>query len=186
MRFQRSSKVSHPASVVLDIMMNRMHEVVPFMPSIESIDLKEKTELGDGRVRIVRHWQGAVASLPAALRPFVPREALGWIDTAVWTPAEYKVDWVLTTGLSKFYDCAGTNYFEPHPKEPEAATRIRITGNLEVHASRLPAVPSFLASRITPQVEKFVVDMLAPNLTETAEGLQRYLDGKKGVKGLGG
>jgi len=180
MRFQRSSKVSHPAAVVLDIMMNRMDEVVPFMPSIESIELKEKKELPDGRVHIVRHWQGSPESLPGALRPFVPREALGWVDTAVWTPAEYKVDWTLTTGLSKFYDCSGTNYFEPHPKEPATATRIRITGNLYVHADRLPAVPSFLASRITPQVEKFVVDMLAPNLTETADGLQRYLDEKTG------
>jgi hypothetical protein len=180
MRFQRSSKVSHPAAVVLEVMMHRMEEVVPFMPSIESIEQKEKEDLGDGRVRIVRHWQGSTDSLPSALRPFVPREALGWIDTAVWTPAEYKVDWVLTTRLSKFYDCSGTNYFEPHPKEPASATRIRITGNLEVHADRLPAVPSFLASRITPQVEKFVVDMLAPNLTETADGLQKYLDRKRG------
>jgi hypothetical protein len=98
----------------------------------------------------------------------------------MWTPSEYKVDWTLTTNLSKFYDCSGTNYFEPHPKEPESATRIRITGQLEVHADKLPAVPSFLASRLKPQVEKFVIDLLAPNLTETAEGLQAYLDEKKG------
>lgn len=176
MRFQRSSKVTHPATVVLDIMMNRMHEVVPFMPNIESIELKKREDLDDGRVRIIRHWQGTADALPSALRPFVPREALGWIDTAIWTPAEYKVDWTLTTNLSKFYDCSGTNYFEPHPKEPETATRIRITGHLEVHADKLPAVPSFLSSRLKPQVEKFVVDLLAPNLTETAEGLQTYLD----------
>jgi hypothetical protein len=181
MRFQRSSKVSHPAAVVLDIMMNRMDEVVPFMPSIESIEQKEKEDLGDGRMRIVRRWQASMDSLPAALRPFVPREAMSWIDTAIWTPAEYRVDWVSTTGLSKFYDCSGTNFFEPHPQDPAAMTRIRITGELQVHADRLPAVPTFLASRITPQVEKFVVDMLAPNLTETADGLQKYLDGQTRV-----
>jgi hypothetical protein len=175
MRFQKTSKVTHPAAVVLDVMMNRMHEVVPFMPSIESIDLKEREDLPDGRVRIIRHWQGAADVLPIALRPFVSKEALGWIDTAIWTPAAYKVDWTLTTKLSRFYDCSGTNYFEPHPKEPETATRIRITGTLEVHADRLPGVPSFIASRLKPQIEKFVVDMLAPNLTETASGLQRYL-----------
>ncbi len=179
MRFQRSSKVTHPATVVLDIMMNRLDEVVPFMPNIESIEVKEREELADGRLRIVRHWQGTADALPAALRPFVPREALGWIDTAVWTPSEHKVAWTFRTNLSRFYDCSGTNYFEPHPGELETATRIRITGNLDVHADKLPAVPSFLASRLKPQVEKFVLDLLAPNLTETAAGLQAYLDRRK-------
>jgi len=179
MRFQRTSKVTHPATVVLDIMMNRMHEVVPFMPNIESIIVKEREDQSDGHVRIVRHWQGTSDALPAALRPFISKEALGWIDTAVWTPTEYKVDWTLSTSLSHFYDCSGTNYFEPHPKEPETATRIRITGKLDVFADRLPAVPSFLSSRLKPQIEKFVIDLLAPNLTETAQGLQAYLDQQK-------
>lgn len=179
MRFQRSSTVSHPAALVLDVMMNRLAEVVPFMPNIESIELKSREDLGDDRVRIVRYWQGTSDALPAALRPFVPREALGWTDTAVWVPAAYKVDWTFSTSLSRFYDCAGTNYFEPHPKEPETATRIRITGNLDVFADQLPAVPSFLGSRLKPQIEKFVVDLLSPNLTETAVGLQAYLDQRR-------
>lgn len=176
MHFETTSYVSHPADLVLDLVMNRMHEVVPFMPSIESIQLREKETLADGRVRIIRYWQGSSANVPAALRPFISRELLGWTDSALWEPAKYKVDWTLTTSLSRLYECGGTNYFEPDPKAAKKRTRIRITGDLHVHPERLPGVPSFLASRLGPQIEAWVLEMLTPNLTNVAAGLQGFLD----------
>ena len=115
MKFSKTSKVSHPAQKILELMIDRMEEIVPFLPNVEAIELREREELPGGRIRIVRHWQGAASNVPAALRPFVSQEMLGWIDTALWDPAAYKVDWVLSTGLSAFYECSGTNYFEPYP-----------------------------------------------------------------------
>lgn len=182
MRFSKTSRVSHPAPPILDLVMNRMEEIVPFLPNIESITLREREELPDGRLRIVRYWQGTADNLPAALRPFISKEQLGWIDTALWEPKEYKVDWTLTTSLSRLYDCSGTNYFEPDPKDPEHTSRIRVTGDLEIHPDRLPGVPSFIGSRLAPQIEKFVVDTLTPNLTDVAKGLQKYFDAKAGKK----
>jgi hypothetical protein len=37
-------------------------------------------------------------------------------------------------------------------------------------------VPRFLGSTLAPQIERFVVNLITPNLTEVADGLQRYLD----------
>lgn len=176
MEFTKSSKVSHPAKLILDLMIDRMEEIVPFLPNVESIELRERKELPGGRIRIVRHWQGAASNVPSALRPFVSKEALGWIDTAVWAPAEYKVDWEMSTTMSAFYECSGTNYFEPFPGEEQTATRVRVGGDLVIHADKLPGIPSFLGSRLVPQVEKFVIALLTPNMEDLARGLQAYFD----------
>lgn len=178
MEFNLSSKVSHPADRILDLMLHRMEEIVPFLPNVESITLRERTELADGRIRIIRHWQGAASNVPAALRPFISPEMLGWTDTALWSPSAYKVDWEMSTTLSAFYECSGTNYFEPYPKLEESATRVRVTGKLMIYPDKLPGIPSFLGSRLAPQVEKFVVALLTPNLQDLAKGLQAYFDAR--------
>lgn len=176
MQFSKESSVSHPAQVVLDTMIHGMESIVPFLPSVESIETLEKGEEIEGRIRVVRRWQGTADSAPSAVRPFLSRESLAWTDTAVWTPAEWKVEWSLSTSMSKLYDCSGVNYYEPDPAAPEGSTRMRITGDLVVYPDRLPGLPRFLARKLAPQVEKFVVNLITPNLTDVAKGLQGYLD----------
>ena len=53
---------------------------------------------------------------------------------------------------------------------------MRVTGTLQVYPERLPGIPKFLGKRLAPQVEKFVVGLITPNLTDVAVGLQGYLD----------
>jgi hypothetical protein len=177
--FDIVNRISHPASLVLETMIEKMEAIVPFLPNVESIETLEREPLADGRVRIVRRWQAGSSGAPAAVRPFLSAELLGWLDTALWTPEAYTVEWThstLSASVAKLYDCAGTNYFEPYPDDPIRATRIRITGELIIHPERLPGVVSFLGRTIAPQVERFVVGLITPNLEDLAEGLQRYLD----------
>jgi len=176
MQFEKTSVVSHPADLVLETMIERMHKIVPFLPSVSAIDLISRDDLGDDEIRIVRKWQGTTDSAPSALRPFLTDEAMAWTDTALWTPSEHKVDWTLATSMGRLYDCSGTNYFGPDPDDPEGSTRMRVTGTLQIYPDRLPGVPRFLGKRLAPQVEKFVVNLITPNLTDVAIGLQGYLD----------
>jgi len=179
MQFSSTAIVSHPPTIVLDTMIERMEAIVPFLPNIDSITTSSKTRLPDGRLRIVRRWQGSLNQVPLLLRPFASPEWLAWIDTALWTPAQYKVDWTHSPALESleaFYDCSGTNFFEPHPDEPDKMTRMRITGALEVYPQRLPGVPQLLGQRLAPQIESFLIGLVTPNLTALAHGLQRYLD----------
>lgn len=176
MHFEKTNVVSHPAALVLETMIERMHKIVPFLPSVSGIDLISREDLSDDQIRIVRKWQGTTDSAPNALRPFLTDELMAWTDTALWTPSEFKVDWTLSTSMSGLYDCSGTNYFGPDPNDAENATQIRVTGDLQVYPDRLPGVPRFLGKRLAPQVEKFVVGLITPNLTDVAIGLQGYLD----------
>jgi hypothetical protein len=182
MHFEETDRVSHPAALILETMIERMQEIVPFLDNIESIELQEREDLPGGRLRIVRRWQGAATSVPSVLRPFVTPELLAWLDTAIWVPDEYRVEWSHSScvrGAAQLYDCSGINYFEP---DGSNATRIRITGELIIHPDRVPGVPRFLASRIAPQIESFVIGLITPNLTGLARGLQRYFAAREGGK----
>lgn len=175
MHFEVESLIEHPASVVIETMIERMEELVQFMPSVESIETVSVERSSDGRVHVVRRWQGTTRSAPLAVRPFMSKETLAWIDDAWWSPDQYKVDWTHSGKSGAVYTLSGTNFFEPHPDDPVHATRARLTGDLVVHADRLP-VPAVLGNRLAPQIERFVVNLLTPNLADTGAGLKSYLD----------
>jgi hypothetical protein len=165
-------------------MIERMQDIVPYLENIESIELQDRQDLPDGRLFIVRRWQGSASTVPSALRAFVSRDLLGWIDTATWVPSEYRVDWVhsmCSARAARLYECSGTNYFEPDPLNANR-TRIRITGELIVHPDRVPGIPRFLAGRLAPQIESFVIGLITPNLVGLSRGLQRYFDARRGRK----
>ena len=175
MNFHKEDAIAHPADVILDIMIQRIEAIVPYLPNIERIDTLKAEALRDGRHHITRRWQAASDQLPSTLRPFISNEWLAWIDDALWTRAEFKVDWSLSTKLGHLYDCSGTNYIEPDPMAPDRRTRIRITGNLTVYPDRVPGIPALFSKRLAPIVERFIIDLITPNLTSVAKGLDRYL-----------
>lgn len=179
MNFQREDTIAHPAETVLEIMIERLEAIVPYLPNVERIETLDMKPLRNGRQRIIRRWQARRDQLPSALRPFISTEWLAWIDDALWVPAEYKVDWSLSTRLGRLYDCSGTNYIEPDPTAVEKRSRIRITGGLTVYPDRVPGIPELLSKRIAPMVERFIVDLITPNLTSVAKGLDRYLRHEK-------
>jgi len=174
MRFQHTAKVSHPPDLVIELLSGRMQEIVPFLVNVDRIEMQERSDQPEGRIRIVSRWYATEQSIPAAIRPFFSKELMSWTDNALWTPGEHKVDWEMSTRFSDFFHAGGTNYYEP--ADGGAATDITITGNLTVYPDRLPGMPAFLAERLKPQVERFVIELIAPNLTDVAMGLQEYLD----------
>jgi hypothetical protein len=180
--FDLAQHVSHPAELVLETMIERMEAIADFLPNIESIETLEREDLEEGRVKIVRRWQGSLAGAPAALRPFLSRDLTAWLDTAVWTRSAHRVQWnhsMVSPSVARLYDCHGVNYYEPDPEDPARSTRIRITGELHVHPEVLPGVPGFLGRTLAPQIERFVVGLVAPNLEDLSAGLQRYLDSRR-------
>ena len=77
-----------------------------------------------------------------------------------------------TAHLKTLYTCAGTNYFEP---VGDSATRIRMTGELRVFAEQIPGVPNFIAKRLTPRIEEWLVGMMMPNLEALPVAIEKLL-----------
>ena len=84
MNFDSETLVSHPASAVLETMVERMEDIVPFLDTVDSIETLEREELDGGRIRIVRRWQGSESSAPPALAAFVTADMLAWLDTPMY------------------------------------------------------------------------------------------------------
>lgn len=140
--FEAAGAVAHPAPLVLETMLERMDVISPFLRNVERIETVERAPTDDGRLRIVRRWQGSANAAPRAVRPFLGADVLAWLDTALWAPAAGRADWSHTscaTSVAQLYECTGTSLIEPDPVEPARRTRIRITGTLVVHPDRLPA-----------------------------------------------
>ena len=180
MEFKAEARISHNADTLVNVLIDELERILPFVEPIDSLVTKEKRELADGRVEVLRHWQGNSKLAPAAVRPLITRKMLFWIDNAVWSRTERKVEWEMSTSLSKFYSCKGTNYFEPDPDDPEGAAWIRISGDLTLYADKLPGVPKRLGRKFAPRIERFVIKRLRPHLLLVADGLQGYLDDLEG------
>jgi hypothetical protein len=182
MEFAKESRVRYPAPLLLETMIERMEAIVPFLPNIEAIETLEKKKRRDGCWEILRRWHAKVDRVPAVVRPFLSEEMYQWFDHALWVPREYKVEWrqePVYRAASNLYECHGTNFFLPAPEDSEHTSCVRITGSLQVYPERLPGVPAFLARRVAPQVEAFLIRMIEPNLTELAKGLEEYLDSQR-------
>lgn len=176
MEFKSEKRLDQKAQSVLDIMIHRMEQIVPYMPTVDSIETQKFETRDNGQILVLRKWIGSADQAPAAIRSLVSKDMLTWYDEALWTPSEFKVEWKLSSSLGKLYDCGGVNSFGPHPDEPESACLIVISGDLKIYPDRIPGVPGFIARRVAPQVEKFIVKMISPNLTEVVDGLGRYFD----------
>ncbi|RME21786.1 MAG: hypothetical protein D6806_14075, partial [Deltaproteobacteria bacterium] len=78
-----------------------------------------------------------------------------------------------TFHFDRLFDCGGENRMSA---TRDGHTLLRIRGKLDVYPERIPGVPRIVARRLKPSIEKFIIDMVGPNLQNLAAGLQRLLD----------
>jgi hypothetical protein len=101
---------------------------------------------------------------------------LRWDDFAEWDDAAKHVNWRLN--IPAFPDqvrCSGRNaFFADGPN----ATRVILTGDLQINMKKMPGVPRILAGRIAPKLESFIVMLITPNLEKVNQSIERYLDDK--------
>lgn len=171
MEFRSESFVSHPVDVVYAAYRDRLPEIGAFMPDIKEID-RHKVEQRDAGPWIHNIWH-ANADLPKALQSLVSKDKLQWDDIATWDDAGMKVDWVIQTYVFReAVTCSGSNTFVEAP----GGSKIILTGDLQIDLKKIKGIPSFLAGSLRPRVEKFIVDLIKPNLEKTNASLQAFLD----------
>jgi nitrogen fixation protein len=170
---QVNDVIKHPLDRVFSTYRDALSELAVYLPNIERIEVLEREELAGGDLRLLNLWKAAGAEIPTALRAFVKPEMLQWRDFAVWHTSEHACSWRTEIGFMKeAIHVEGRNTFE---QDAQGHTRILIRGQIRVDASKIPGVPRLLAGSVGPGVERFVVNMITPNLKEVNRGLERYL-----------
>lgn len=174
MRFEAVDEVRHPRERVFHLIRDDMTSLVPYLPDVDVIEVLERRD-EPGKVVIVNLWRGSQDRVPGAIKKFISRDTLSWKDHAVWDSEGRHADWRLEPHVGKgLFECSGRTTVLPGADD--RSCRIQIQGELRVYPDRLPGVPGFLGRSIGGTVEKFVVDMLVPNMRKMASGVQRYFD----------
>jgi hypothetical protein len=170
-RIDIKDTIVYDRDTVYETFRDKLLELQPYLPDIEEI-IQESYERDGDDVHIVNIWKAADEEVPAIASKFIKPEMLQWTDRATWHDDAKACDWDMEVGfLQEAISCDGTTYY----REKGDGTEVHITGDLRVDASKIPGVPRLLAKKVGGAVEKFVVKMITPNLTEVNRGMEKYL-----------
>ena len=170
MKIHAESRVAHPRAAVYAAYRDRLPAIAAYIPDIKEIRVVSREVTAQG-LALHNRWV-ADREIPSMLSRFVRPEMLCWDDLARWDDAAHCCTWRLS--IPAFPDqvqCTGKNTFI----EDGAHTRVVLTGDLEI-SGKIPGVPSMLARTLAPQVEKFIVHLITPNLEQVNHSLGRFLD----------
>jgi len=172
MKIHSESIIPHPREAVFSTYRDCLPEVASFLPDIESITVLQRED-GEGITTLHNLWVSN-ADIPSAAQRFLSPEHLQWDDYAQWDHAGFKVTWRLETRVfSEAFSCEGTNTFL---EDGAGQTRVVVSGNLALDLSNMPGVPKFIARRLAPQVEAFIVKMITPNLEQVNVAVGMHID----------
>lgn len=170
MEIRADAHIAFPRETVFRTYRDRLPELVPHLPNIKSIAVQERKEEA-GKVELVNLWE-AKGDIPKIAQSVIKPEMAAWLDYASWDEGAYACDWrVETRVFSEHVRCGGRNEYESNGD----GTILHIRGQLDIDLKGIPGVPRLIAGKVTPIVEKFIVDLLTPNLTSVAAGLEAFL-----------
>ncbi len=172
MRIHSTSVVNHPRQRVFEAYRDQLPDIAAYIPDIREIQVQRRGDEG-GRVQLHNVWI-ADRELPSFARGILQPDMLRWDDFADWDLAAWCCTWRMKTrAFTESVRCSGTNRFEAID---EGSTRVVLAGDLEIDVKSIPGVPRLLAGRLKPQVERFIVSLITPNLEQVNTSLGRFLD----------
>lgn len=172
MKILSESRIAYPREQVYLAYRDQLPQIAAFIPDIKEIKVHSREETSTG-VKLHNEWISD-REVPAMVAKIIKPEHLRWDDYADWNDEGSHVDWVIKTrAFTEAVTCSGRNSIVA---EGDDATLVRLTGNLEINVKEIPGVPSFLGKRLAPQIEKFIVSLITPNLEQVNKSIQRYLD----------
>ena len=175
MKIACDAVIHFPREKVWATYRDRLAELLPYLPNIRGIEVKERKE--EGRVvKLVNVWRGG-GEAPAIARAFLSESALSWTDRATWREDAWECDWQTEThAFTDAVKSAGVNRFLEVP----GGTRLEIRGDLTIDAAKIKGVPRLLAGKVGSTVEEFLVKTISRNLTDVSKGVERWLRDHEG------
>lgn len=171
MKLHADARIAFPRPVVFSAYRDRLPEMLPYLPDIKKITVESREDLDGGISKLHNVWEAA-SEVPKIAQRIITPDMLAWNDFAEWNENDWTCDWNIKTRLfTDNVSCGGRNEY----LEDGDGTLLKIRGELDVNLKGIPGVPSFLAGTVAPHVEKFIVDLLTPNLISIAGGLERFL-----------
>lgn len=170
MRIYSESRIPHSLERVFSVYRDQLFEVVPYLDDIREIQVVAREEL-DGAVRLHNVW-ASDTEIPAVAQRLIEPEHLLWDDYATWYAADQRCEWRIETRVFQAaFSCSGSTRLIAEGD----ATKVLLEGELKVDIAKVKGVPRLLARTIGPQVEKFIVALIKPNLEQTNTAIAAFL-----------
>ncbi len=178
MKIESDARIAFPREIAFRGYRDELHKLVPYLPNVKSIEVKESEDAPGGvatRTRKLNLWR-AKAEVPAAAQRIIKPDMLAWDDHALWDEADWSCEWrVAPHFFGDRIKCSGKNRYLVDGQH----TILQIRGELTVEAQGLPGVPRLVAGPVASAIERFVVALLTPNLVAVSKGLEAYLRTKQ-------
>jgi hypothetical protein len=163
--------IPHPRPLVFATHRDKVVEMVPYLPNVKSVVI-EKNDVDGPVTNQLYRWIGESHDVPRLLRPLIKTEFLSWLDKSIWYQDEWRCEWELELSvLPNAISARGYNIF----LEDGDDTIVQMNGQFTIHPERITGVPTFVARRIAPAVEKFIVSLLEPNMRESNKAVFQYI-----------
>lgn len=170
-QIQSESVIVHPVARVFEAYRDRLPEVAAYLDDIREIVVHKREEQGD--VVVLHNVWASDKEIPAVARRFIKPEHLFWDDHARWHEVDTRCEWTIATrAFSEAFSCSGQTRLVAEG----SSTRVVLDGELTIDVAKIGGVPRFLAKTIGPQVEKFIVGLIKPNLERTNDAIAAFLD----------
>jgi hypothetical protein len=172
LHFQSESFIEHGRDKAFFAYRDKLGDIVPFLEDISAIEVLERKE--DGNVTRLHNLWRVDQDVPAFARAFLKKEMLCWDDFAVWVENERVCRWeIKTRAFTDAVSCKGSNSFY---EDGEGRTRVVLDGDLQIDLKKIRGIPSFLGRSLGPKLERFIVNMVTPNLQKVNASLEAYLN----------
>jgi hypothetical protein len=167
------ARIHHPREAVFKAYRDQLCDIIVYNDDIQEVIIESREENGD-IVTLHNVWVSD-RDVPAVASKILKPEHLRWDDYATWNGKEYYCDWTIKTrAFTDSVTCSGRNTFV----DEGDSTRVVLSGKLDIDLKSIPGVPRFLAGRMAPKLEKFIVNLITPNLERVNTCLQQFLDEK--------
>ena len=175
MKLEHRDLIPANADQIYGIVKNQLPDLVPYLPSVQKIELLEHKILPNNKEQIINHWFADI-DIPSILTKFINKDLLSWKDTAIWDPKNLKVDYTLESFIANdLFEATGCNQFiEKNQNEME----LLVSCEVLLNADKIPGVPKLMKKTVTPIMEGLIEKMIQPNLKSLGQGLKLFLSEK--------
>mgnify|MGYP001418673168 CR=1 FL=1 len=175
MQITHTQEIQASVPKVFKIMRDDLATITSNLPNINSIEQISRKTKGDGTVNIINHWQ-AKTKIPILLESIIDPSMFAWADDATWFEKKKYVAYDLKplSGLELF-SAKGNNAFKP---TKNGFTELQMNCELKINVGKIPGVPRFLASRISPAIEKLIHSVVEPNIIQLSLVFKDYIEDK--------
>jgi hypothetical protein len=172
-QFQALAVVKQPVSVMWVAVRDRMPDLAAMVDDVDSITLIERTDLGEGRVRLINEWEAA-QRIPELLAKPLKVSTVRWVDTAVWDSTTMVCTWsIQPLVFPDHIDCRGTTTYES--AMGGRGTRVTFQGSFDLAPGALGGLAKPLERPVGAFVESIISTMIPKNTRKIIEAAAAQL-----------